>query len=462
MGSFASKPTEATPSIIIETNVSSTLASFTLGNTTALTIEPSTNTTSSTILAPYPLGNVSIHLASHQTAVPSASFIGSAIDAPYPVGNTTIPTASIYPSGTKLARLGSAATSSCSSNLVTTTTIIKSAIQAATTSTASEACREIVSISLPASYGLAYTVYHNPFNQHEDPDGFAYDFFRNFPRFRNPGYLFSFVTCGITLALDFSTQLYIDGRSSPIGKLPGHNGTYPNDLSEIAVVMQGYMLVPATGTYKFKAAINDYGFLWVGKIAFDPWSVKFNQTFAHGPDLGEYYLEQGEVVPMAALWANTGGSGQFTATVTLPDGTEWNDLSKSLLTPLVTDPWFPTPWLTTGQDPAVCPEPQPVYNYRCGSENSLSYYRGKGKVVDETAARIKPVQTSYYPASNHSNCQAAERCREDTLGCWFALYHIGDRWRCVSYGVNIARPPPFTVEAEDVVEALGFGAPCLV
>lgn len=102
--------------------------------------------------------------------------------------------------------------------------------------------------------------------------------------------------------------------------------------------------------------------------AFDPRSVKANQTGAYESGLGDHYFEQGDVVLIAALWANTGCSGEFGLTVTLPNSTESKDSSQSLLSSLATDPCFPTPLHTTRQDPTVCREPGPVVNYCCDLE----------------------------------------------------------------------------------------------
>lgn len=311
----------------------------------------------------------------------------------------------------------------------------------------------------PLTYGLAYSAFRNHFNDQEDPNSYAADFFQNLPRFADPDsvYPFEFLTCGIAPTPNLSTDLYIDGRPSPNGRLPGQNTTYPSDLSDIAVLMQGYFILPDDGTYSFSASFDDFGLLWLGQTAFDPWKTSSNgMVTIDGP--GNRNLTKGTMLPMTALWANAGGPGYFTLNVTLPNGTLLTNWSESLVQPLESDPWIPRP--RNNVQNTFCPALDPVYNYLCGLQNSRPYYHGSGMAVNETSIGILPAHVSNYNRSL-SNCQAANRCRIDTQGCWFALYRTNSTWACVSYGVEDPTPPPFTVPQADVQEALGYGEPCL-
>lgn len=126
--------------------------------------------------------------------------------------------------------------------------------------------------------------------------------------------MFTLVTCGVAPSSSFGTISYIDGRQLSNGYLPGHNSTFPfpTDLSDIAILAQGYFLVPETGSYKLVVTIDDFGYCWLGQIAYNPWngSTAVNQTTSNDTaDLGEISLTQGDLVLMTILWANAGNDG---------------------------------------------------------------------------------------------------------------------------------------------------------
>ena len=138
-------------------------------------------------------------------------------------------------------------------------TTLVSPIPLNTSSAASHTSSSNGTVNLLVNYRLAYSVYRNPFNVREDPDNFTHDFLRNVSRFRDPEYVFTFVTCGVAPSPNFGTIPYIDGMPSPNGYLPGHNTSYhyPTDLSEIAILAQGYFLAPTPGSYKLAATIDE-------------------------------------------------------------------------------------------------------------------------------------------------------------------------------------------------------------
>ena len=91
---------------------------------------------------------------------------------------------------------------------------------------------------------------------------------------------------------------------------------------------------------------------------------------------------EGDLVPLAALWANAGGEGGFRLNVEMPNGTVVENWDGLLFLPLVSDGWVPSP-VALGN--ASCPEPEPVVDYRAGESS-----RGRVAKIKGSAWSVKP------------------------------------------------------------------------
>ena len=250
---------------------------------------------------------------------------------------------------------------------------------------------------LSSRHGLAYSIFHNPYNRREDPATFELDFIRNLPALSDPEKAnFSWLTCGITQWPNISTQLYIDGSSSPYGTLPGHRNTV--DMSAAAILMQGYFIMPASGTYAVSGVFDNFGFFWLGRKAYNPWSASATATGTTASDansdgriipgtsgVANLYFRSGEIVPFTGLWANAGGPGLFQLNALLPNGSMWKDnWVDHLLLPNPNDPWVPRPRIDSQKDPATCPElPAATGGVLCGLDNVQPVYHGSNNVLDK-------------------------------------------------------------------------------
>ena len=324
-------------------------------------------------------------------------------------------------------------------------------------------------------YGLSYSVFHNPYNRLDDPGHYVNDIIAHIPSFASPSENnITYLTCGISSWPNVSTQLYLDGSYSPYGKLPGHATV--TDMSAISMLLQGYLLVPVSGTYTFNGIYDEVGLYWLGSTAFNPWNetatggsedVPQNSNSRLFPGVTQSHqmeLTQGDILPFAGIWSNAGGRAVNRLNVTFPNGTAWRaNWWSNLLLPNPADAWVPRPAILSADDAAKCPQPPAAdkNDTLCGLAGAQPYYHGKG-LVDDKAQGLVPVMSNDYDASLMPTCQAAKQCMMGAKGCYFALYLMEQKtvFRCVIYG-NITDPPPdFGQDLDSVDLSLGYKLPC--
>lgn len=218
----------------------------------------------------------------------------------------------------------------------------------------------------PADYGMMYTAYNNPFNILNAPDNYKPSWFQEF----DPGYFNSASnqssTCGQSQSINFAS-----GGSTYFGNLPGPNSSQI-DLETIAVVFQGYFIVPTTGNYLFQTTSDDFGYIWVGKKAFNQWNNS-DYDGSVNTSSSPVFLSSGDLVPTTFLYANGGGFCASVFEITFPNGTQLNgNFGTNFIQPLPTDPWVPTPRTN-------CSVPSPY------DKNSFRiFYAGSGYSLNPT------------------------------------------------------------------------------
>ena len=175
------------------------------------------------------------------------------------------------------------------------------------------------------NYGLAYTVFGNPYNEADDVD-VSEHFETNIARFHNEDQDLTTIACGITFQpyLKDTTNKYLDNSPSTYDTLSGH-GESLVELSKVANVIQGYFYVPESGEYTLGITGNDIAYIFIASLdgdptqAFDNWTSPAFATdigptpisvYDHRIELGN--LTKGDLWPMTFIFATTLGSGDIT------------------------------------------------------------------------------------------------------------------------------------------------------
>ena len=114
------------------------------------------------------------------------------------------------------------------------------------------------------------------------------------------------------------------------GYLPGQNElTYK---ATIALVYQGYLTLPETGTYVINTSSDEYEYVWIGDVACKKWSdVNFDASSSNMSVPQQF--NQGNFIPTTILYANSGALASSNFSLTLPNGTIVNDFTDLLLQP---------------------------------------------------------------------------------------------------------------------------------
>jgi hypothetical protein len=202
--------------------------------------------------------------------------------------------------------------SSVVTNIHTETDIVTSTSSATTT----ETITAYATATTIASNGVKYRAYTHTFNANVQNSGFTSPFFKS----QSPNF------SGILPSLTFSTPNWPNGNTQL--KLSDRPTSFASDQS--AILMQGFFIAQESGTYRVltrSETIDNWGYLWVGDVAYSNWddgNAAFKASrVASGPYIsGETSLKmsKGDAVPWTYLWANGGGVGQNLVQIVSPSG----------------------------------------------------------------------------------------------------------------------------------------------
>ena len=108
---------------------------------------------------------------------------------------------------------------------------------------------------------------------------------------------------------------------------PGYvYSTYTPSLGIVAVDHRGYLFAPLDGDYTITINGNDNIVLvWIGSLAYSGWTranAVLESRFPDPPASTTVTLTASEWFPIRVMFANEGGPGSFSISITAPDGTE--------------------------------------------------------------------------------------------------------------------------------------------
>jgi hypothetical protein len=102
--------------------------------------------------------------------------------------------------------------------------------------------------------------------------------------------------------------------------------TYTQSIGLAAVDHRGYLFAPLEGEYTVTAEQNDnIVLIWLGTDAYSGWTrgnADLESTYPNPPSSTTVTLSAAQWLPIRVMWANGGGPGTFSISITAPDGTE--------------------------------------------------------------------------------------------------------------------------------------------
>ena len=294
-----------------------------------------------------------------------------------------------------------------------TTTVVSGSSQTTITITAANG-QPTVEVLYAADYGMMYGAFYNPYNIYGSSSAAPFDvsYFNGV----NP-----LLACEIALNINFASD------EGEFGYLPGQNElTYK---ATIAVVYQGYLIVPETGTCIFNTSSDEYEYDWIGDVACKKWS-DVNLVASSSNMSVPQQFNQENFIPTTILYANSGALASSNFSLTLPNGTIVNDFTDLLLQPFPHDTWSPTPTTTCPLSVAT-----PDCNFQVNGDPVNPFNTGYGVMDNPTYYNPPPtvVNTTYYPASTDV-CTAATLCFSSD-GSFIELYFFAsqNQWECTLY-----------------------------
>lgn len=220
----------------------------------------------------------------------------------------------------------------------------------------------------------------------------------------------------------------------------------------LAVIFQGYFIVPTTGNYLFETVSDDFGFIWVGVKAFKEW-YGYNYDGKKNTTSSPVFLTEGERVPTTFLYANGGGVCKSIFDIILPDGTPLNgNLQPYFSPPLSTDPWLPTPRTT-------CP-PAPLYdNYNFRLTHAGSSYTLDPNNPSNTDPDHPPIAKTYSQGANFASVRSDCEARANTYGymtldIYFSI--PANAWLCTLYWYPNDLNVSYTVPSTTTTQSHGY------
>ncbi|KAL6407697.1 putative gleya adhesin domain protein [Ilyonectria robusta] len=171
-----------------------------------------------------------------------------------------------------------------------------------------------------ASNGISYRKYTSSFNAYLANSGFTTTFFKK----KNPEFR------GVLQSLSFSTPSWPTG--STLLTLADRRKSF--ESSQSALLFNGFFIAKETGTYTFTSladAIDNWGYLWVGDVAYSDWNddnTAFKASRTGAGNFGGSYsvtLRKGDAIPLTWLWANGGSVAQSYLSITTPGGVTTTD-----------------------------------------------------------------------------------------------------------------------------------------
>ncbi|OJD33787.1 gleya adhesin domain protein [Diplodia corticola] len=249
-------------------------------------------------------------------ASPAISSACSCLSIPTPSITSTI-TTTLAP-GTVTDTATQTLTPTETSTVTTTETSTNTVIDYTTTTTTTTETVYATATTISTT-GLAYRKYTHSYNADSSSSGFTSSYFKTA----------SVDFSGTLQDIDFSTPNWPSG--STYLTLPGNSAF---NSAQSAVLMNGFFVAPAAGTYTFSSSssyIDNWGYLWTGDAAYSSWSDSNAAYKASRTSAGyiggstSFTLSAGDAIPMTLLWANGGGVGQSIFTITLPSGSTVSD-----------------------------------------------------------------------------------------------------------------------------------------
>ncbi|KAF4310873.1 hypothetical protein GTA08_BOTSDO13428 [Botryosphaeria dothidea] len=204
-----------------------------------------------------------------------------------------------------------------STSTVTTTETSANTITDYTTTTTTTTSTVYATATTISASGLTFRKYTHSFNANSANSGFTPSYFKTA----------SVDFTGSLQDVDFSTPNWPSGSTYLT-----LDGNY-FDSSQAAVLMQGFFVAQATGTYTISTSasyIDNYGYLWTGDAAYT-WTDDTTAYAATRTGAGYYggsttiTMNAGDAIPMTWLWANGGGVGQSHFVITTPSGSSTTD-----------------------------------------------------------------------------------------------------------------------------------------
>lgn len=131
--------------------------------------------------------------------------------------------------------------------------------------------------------------------------------------------------------------------------IPGQSSA--RDISAITVVYHGYFVVPYTAYYDFRTVDDDFGYMWIGSIAYGNYTTSNALYFSIGGGglpRRRIPLVGGDILPVTLMYANGAGGGAayfymniYDADGNLVDFT--SDFSTYFVQPMPDAAWAPQP-----------------------------------------------------------------------------------------------------------------------
>ena len=307
---------------------------------------------------------------------------------------------------------------------------------------------------------MQYSVFNNPYNNVTYPN-YAYD------AAFDPGYFNSYdhtlLGCGLALNVDWG-----NGAVDQPVALPGQTAnTSSSELESIALVYHGYFLPPSTGSYTFNAYSDDYGYMWIGQLAYGGWNKNnYNASGTGHPSAGvPIPLNAGYLTPVTLLYANAAGPAKANFTIKYPDGTLKSDFTGIMIQPNPGDYGIFSPPVKGPYQCANNTNPQPACGPLIPSNYNELYY-GQYQTTSGTGA-----QTTTFDATTGGNdihglpvdaCGAIAACGNfptsqspayKSFDVHFSLK--SDAWECVAYA-SALQYGAFTGYSSDISAAFGY------
>ncbi|KAI5920471.1 GLEYA domain-containing protein [Camillea tinctor] len=214
-------------------------------------------------------------------------------------------------------------------NTVSASTTVTNTISTGVTSTTTVTSTFTASPTVLVASGARYRKYTHPFSG-DNPSAPAFNssYFKTAtPDFR-----------GILENLSFSSPAW---PSSDISVTLADRPGAPFDGTSAGVLLQGFFLAPATGTYVLGTSsrqIDNWGYAWVSddgddEVAYAEWDDGNTAFRGTGPNLSgpetvwstQVTLNAGDAIPLTYLWANGGGPSNSWFSITRPDGSATSD-----------------------------------------------------------------------------------------------------------------------------------------